>query len=708
MKVYESQHLRNIALTGHAGSGKTTIAEAMQLCSGAISRMGSVDDKNSVSDYHDVEHDKGCSVYGTLLNSEYQNTKINYIDTPGYDDYIGAMCSAIKVTDLVAIVVNSHNGLEVGTENAYTYATKNDKPVLFIMNKLDVDQPNFEETYELLKDGYTSAVTMLQYPINEGIGFNQIIDIATMSLLDYSSGKMVKKDIPEDEKDKAEGIRNELVESIAETDEDLMNKYFEEGDLNEEDFNIGLKKAIVARQIYPVFCAASKANVGIESFMDFIVASIPSPLDMAPWKDLEDNEVVMNENGNPSLFCYRMFSEVNIGDMTYFKVANGNFNAGTELMNSKTSNPERFNQIYAVNGKKRDEVATLSYGDMGATVKLKNTHANDSLYLKGKDVEYSHIIFPNPKTRIAIVPKTKGEEEKVGMGLHAIHNEDPTLVVEHSQELRQMIIYSQGELHQNIAKYRLENKFKVDIEFIAPRVPYRETIQKIAKGSYRHKKQSGGAGQFAEVHMMVEPYTEDMPNPAGITVRGKDLIPLEWGGTLAYYNCIVGGVIDLRFLPAILKGIMEKMQFGPLTGSYVRDIRVCVYDGKMHAVDSNESAFKTAGMMVFKDIFKQANPKILEPIYNVEIKVPEEFIGDVMSDLPSRRGVILGIDAEGRYQTVKARMPLAELDKYATALRSMTQGRAAYSQEYAEYAAVPPLVQNELMDAYKKSQEEED
>lgn len=708
MKVYESQNLRNIALTGHAGSGKTTFAEAMQFVSGSINRMGSVDEQNSVGDYHDIEHEKSCTVYSSLMNSEYKGNKINFIDTPGYDDYIGEMCSAIKVCDVVAIMVNSHNGLEVGTENAKEYADKNERPITFILNKLDVDQPNFDETFEALKDSYGSEVTMMQYPVNPGVGFNQIVDIASMSLLDFSSGKMEKKDLPDSEKDKAEGLRNELVESIAETDEDLMNKYFEEGDLTEEDFNKGLKTAIVNRMIFPVFCSASKGSVGVESFMKFAIDVLPSPLEMPAWKDTEGNEVATDAAGITNLFCYKMFSEANIGDMTFFRVANGKFDAGTELLNSKTSNPERFNQLYVVNGKKRDEVSSLAFGDIGATVKLKNTHANDSLYPKGKDVEYAHIIFPNPKTRIAIVPKTKGEEEKVGMGLHAIHLEDPTLIVEHSQELRQMILYSQGELHQGVARYRLENKFKVETEFIAPRVPYRETIQKLAKGSYRHKKQSGGAGQFAEVHMMVEPYEEGMAEPANITVRGKDFHELDWGGTLAYYNCIVGGVIDQRFLPAILKGIMDKMQIGPLTGSYVRDIRVSIYDGKMHPVDSNEAAFKTAGMMVFKDIFTQANPKILEPIYNVSIKVPEEFVGDVMSDLPSRRGVILGIDAEGRYQKVNARMPLAELDKYATALRSMTQGRATYSQEYAEYSAVPPNVQQELMDAYKKSQEEEE
>jgi len=707
MKAYESQYLRNIALVGHAGCGKSTLSESILFASGSINRQGNVEEGSTVSDYHEIEHERTHSVFTTALFTEYNNHKINFLNTPGYSDYFGEVIAALKVVETAAILINAQSGIEVGVENSFEVAKNNNQAIAFIINKLDLEQAKFDELVSKIKDSYGNSSTIFQYPFNMGVGFNSIVDLISMSLYEFdTNGKATKKDLPDSEKSKAEGLRSELIESVAETDEDLMNKYFEEGDLSENDLKSGLRKAIANRQIFPIFCTSSKSNIGTSLLLDAIVNYFPSPLDAPLWKTVSGQEVAL-DSPKVSLFVYKVLSEAHLGDMTFFKVISGQLKTGMDLINEQKNATERFNQIFITNGKKREEVDTLFAGDLGATVKLKSTQINHTLHEKGFDMEFPPIPFPKPIVRIAIVPKTKGEEEKVGMGLNTICQEDPSLKLEHSQELRQMILFGQGELQLSSAKWRLEHRFKVETEFVEPRVPYRETIQKQVKGSYRHKKQSGGAGQFAEVHMMIEPYYEGAPNPEGLSVRGKELIELEWGGKLEYINCIVGGAIDLRFLPAILKGVMEKMQIGPLTGSYVRDIRVIIYDGKMHPVDSNEAAFKTAGMMAFKNNFVDAAPKILEPIYNVEIKVPEEFVGDVMSDLPTRRAVIQGIDAEGSYQKVKAKMPLAELDKYSSGLRSMTQAKATYSAEFAEYQSVPMNVQQELIEAYKKSQEED-
>ena len=701
MKVYETKQIRNLALLGHAGSGKTTLSESMLLEGGAITRRGTVEERNTISDYYEYEQERGCSVFSTPLFTEWKDYKFNILDTPGYDDYIGEMVSALRVADMGAIIINAHSGVEVGTENGWTQAEKNNKPVMFVLNKLDNDQVEFDNSAADLKERFGNSVVFVQYPANKGAGFNQIIDVLGKKSMQFSGmGEPKYSDAPADAT--FEKFRGELMEAIAETDEDLMNKYFDAGELTDEEMINGFKKAFINRQIFPVLVASSKLGVGVNSMMQFIVDYCPSPIEVLPAKTEDDKDIIADAKAPISLFVYKMLSEAHLGEMTFFRVMSGTLKPGVDLINEQKNATERFNQLFIVNGKKRVEIEALQAGDIGATVKLKSTHSSHTLHEKGKNISFPAISYPNPKIRIAITPKVKGEEEKVGLALNAIHLEDPTLIIKHSQELRQTIISAQGDLHLAAIKWRLLNRYKAEAEFIDPKVPYRETIQKQVKGSYRHKKQSGGSGQFAEVHMLIEPWYEDMPNPAGITVRGKEVIDLDWGGKLEYLNCIVGGVIDQRFMPAILKGVMEKMQFGPLTGSYVRDIRVAIYDGKMHPVDSNEAAFKTAAMNVFKDNFTQASPKLLEPIYNVEIKVPEDFVGDVMSDLPSRRGVILGIDSEGRYQIIKARMPLAELDKYATGLRAMTQGRATYSSEFSEYQAVPPNVQQELIDAYKK------
>lgn len=710
MNQYETKNIRNIALLGHAGSGKTSLAEAFLLDTATINRRGTVEEHSTQSDYNEIEHERGCSLFTTPLCAEFEGVKLNILDTPGYDDYIGELIAATSVVENSIISMNAQNTVEVGTENAWHYSSVNNVPVMFLVNKLDVDQAKFDDCVQQAKDIFSRKVTVLQYPLHTGATFNSIIDIMTMSLYEYPAGggKATKKAIPESEMAKAEAYHAELVDAIAETDEELMNKYFENGALDEADLNAGLKKALAERQIFPLFAASSKLNYGTDLLLNFIKNVCPSPADMPGKMTVDDNFVKFDSLAQNSLFIYKMSSEAHLGDMTFFKVISGRVTAGTDLVNEQKSQSERLNQIFVMNGKKRIEIPTLVAGDLGATVKLKSSQINHTLHEKGYNVEFAPITYPNSRIRIAVSPKNKGEEEKIGMGLHSLHQEDPTLVVEHSQELRQMILYAQGELHLSAAKWRLEHRYKVESEFIEPRVPYRETIQKQVRGMYRHKKQSGGAGQFAEVHMLMEPWAEDAPMPTDITVRGKDLMDLDWGGKLEYVNCIVGGVIDQRFLPAILKGVMEKMTIGPLTGCYVRDIRIAIYDGKMHPVDSNEAAFKTAGRMAFRDNFVKADPKVLEPIYNVEIKVPDEFVGDIMSDLPTRRGIILGIESIGRYQLIKARMPMAELDKYSTALRSMTQARATHRQEFAEYQVVPAQVQMKLIEEYKKRQEAEE
>lgn len=710
MKVYETKDIRNIALVGHAGSGKTTFSENLIFNSGVINRRGSIEENSTQSDFNEIEHERRCSVLSSLLFVEHNNKKINILDTPGYDDFIGEMISALNVVETAFIFVNSQTGIEVGTESAWDYANRFMNSIVFVVNKLDIDQANFERTYQQLRDIFGRKVVALHIPISVGPNFNSFYNLLDMKICEYTatSSKASIKDIDAESITKIESLRNEFLEMIAENDELLMNKYLDTGTLEQFELYPALRKAIAERNIYPVICVSAKNNYGTDFFLDFVTDFTPVPNGVEGRITKSGNIQKVDPNSPASIFVFKLTSEAHLGDMTFFKVQTGKLTPGIDLVNEQKSQVERLNQLVFINGKKRIDIDQVFAGDISATVKLKNTQINHTLHDKSFSIEYAPIIFPNPRVRIAIAPKNKGEEEKVGTSLNNLHLEDPTLIVEHSPELRQIILYAQGEQHLAVAKWRLEHRYKVEAEFKEPRVPYRETIQKQVRGMYRHKKQTGGAGQFAEVHMMIEPFVEEVPIPVEFTVRGREVYDLEWGGKLEFVNCIVGGVIDQRFMPAILKGVMEKMQEGPLTGSYVRDIRVVIYDGKMHPVDSNEAAFKTAGMMVFKENFVKADPKILEPIYNVEIKVPEEFVGDVMSDLPTRRGVILGIESEGRYQKIKARMPLAELDRYSTALRSMTQARATHIQEFAEYQVVPPQIQQKLIEEYRKRQQQEE
>ncbi len=708
MKVYEAKDIRNLVFIGTSGSGKTSFTESVLYQSGVINRKGTVEDSNTVSDFIELEHEKGYSIFSAPVYLEWNNTKVNIIDAPGTEDFVGEAKSSMYAADISIIFVNAVNGIDFNTDIAVIRNRDLTKPFAFLLNKMDGEKVDFDQILANMKDAYGVNVAPVQYPVNPGNGFNKIIDLSIMKLLEFTpDGKYNELEIPADLKKKAEEMRNQLVEAVAESDEDLLTKYFDEGDLSHQDLEEGFKNAFLNGKVFPVFVASAKLNIGTNSFLDFIVNDFPAA-DKFTYSSNEDQVVNVDSNGNTSLFIYKMYSDPKLGELTFFKVITGSVHSGMELINHTRSSAERFSQVFSIRGKNREELPSIQAGDIGATVKLKNTHINDTFHTKGFEVSYPKIVYPVQKIRVAVVPKTKGEEEKVGTSLHQIAIEDASLIVEHSPELRQTLLFAQGDQQLQLTKWRLSNRFKVEAEFIEPRVPYRETITKSARSSYRHKKQSGGAGQFAEVHIHIEPYVEGAPDPSDITVRGRDLQTLNWGGNIEYINCIVGGVIDARFMPAILKGIMEKMEFGPLTGSFVRDIRVYVYDGKMHPVDSNEAAFKTAGRNAFKESFVAATPKILEPIYNVSIVVPEQYVGDIMSDLPTRRGIILGIDVQGKVQIVRAKMPLAELDKYYSSLKSITQAKGTFEYEFAEYQQVPPIVQQELMDNYKKHTDEEE
>ncbi len=710
MKTYDAHHIRNIALLGHAGSGKTTLAEAMLFESGEINRRGTVEEGTTTSDYHELEHERASSVFGSVLMAEWRDYKINIIDTPGFVDYVGEVISALRVVDTGIMVLNAHHGVEVGTETIWKYTEEFGTPVIFVVNKVDHEQSNFWRTVEQAKERFGREVTVVQYPLSEGAGMNTIIDVLKMTAYVFPSrgGKPEKHPIPDSEAVRARQLHNELVEIVAENDATLMDHYLEHGELDEEEMRQGLTMTLIKRQIYPVFCTSAKNDMGTGRLMSFIDVVIPAPVEMPPVQTEGGSELAADPTGKACAFVFKATSEPNVGDMSFFRVYSGTIKHGMDLVNEQTGVTERLGQLFVINGKKRQEVSELAAGDIGAVVKLKNTHVNNTLHERGMNLVLKPIQFPLPKVRIAVESNRKGEEDKLGTALNHLHEEDPTLIVEHSPELKQIILHGQGEMHLQTAKWRLEHRYKLDVAFVPARVPYRETIRKSVNTDYRHKKQTGGAGQFAEVHMRVEPYYDGMPDPSGITVRGTEVHELPWGGKLVYVNGIVGGVIDQRFMPAILKGVMEKMSEGPVTGSYVRDVRVSVYDGKMHAVDSNEAAFKTAGRMAFKDAFIKADPQLLEPIYLVDILTPEEHVGEIMSDLPIRRGEIIGIEADGHYQLVKARMPLSELDRYSTVLRSITQGRATYTASFLEYAVVPANISHKLHEEYLQHQHDDE
>ena len=718
MKVYQTNEIKNIALLGSSGSGKTTLVEAMLFESGVIKRRGSVAAKNTVSDYFPVEQEYGYSVFSTVLHVEWNNKKLNIIDCPGSDDFVGSTVTALNVTDTAIILLNGQYGVEVGTQNHFRYTEKLNKPVIFLVNQLDNEKCDYDNILEQLKEAYGSKVVPIQYPISTGPGFNALIDVLLMKKYSWKpeGGAPVIEDIPAEELEKATEMHKALVEAAAENDEGLMEKFFEQDSLSEDEMREGIRKGLVARGMFPVFCVCGGKDMGVRRLMEFLGNVVPFVSEMPKVQNTEGKEVAPDVNGPESLYFFKTSVEPHIGEVSYFKVMSGKVREGDDLLNADRGSKERIAQIYVVAGGNRVKVEELQAGDIGAAVKLKDVKTGNTLNGKDCDYKFNFIKYPNSKYSRAIKPVNEADVEKMMTILNRMREEDPTWVIEQSKELKQTLVHGQGEFHLRTLKWRLENNEKLQVKYEEPKIPYRETITKAARADYRHKKQSGGAGQFGEVHLIVEPYKEGMPVPDTykfngqefkITVRGTEEIPLEWGGKLVFINSIVGGSIDARFLPAILKGIMARMEQGPLTGSYARDVRVIVYDGKMHPVDSNEISFMLAGRNAFSEAFKNAGPKILEPIYDVEVFVPSDKMGDVMGDLQGRRAMIMGMSSEKGFEKLVAKVPLKEMSSYSTALSSLTGGRASFIMKFSSYELVPTDVQDKLIKDFEAKQTEE-
>ena len=717
MRVYQTNEIKNIALVGSAGSGKTTLAESMLFEAGIIKRRGTVEAKNTVSDYFPVEQEYGYSVFPTVFHVEWNNKKLNIIDCPGSDDFVGGAITALNVTDEAVILINGQYGPEVGTQNHFRYTEKLKKPVIFLVNQLDSDKCDFDSIISNMQEIYGPKCIQIQYPIETGPGFNALIDVLLMKKYSWKpeGGAPIIEDIPAEEMDKAMELHRALVEAAAENDEGLMEKFFEEEALTEDELREGIRKGLVTRSIFPVFCVCAGKDMGVRRLMEFLGNVVPFVSEMPKLHNTRGEEVTPDTNGPESLYFFKTGMEPHIGEVSYFKVMSGSVKPGDDLANADRGSKERIGQIYACAGANRIPVDQLCAGDIGCTVKLKDVKTGNTL--NGKDVEqrFDFIKYPNSKYSRSIKAVNSSETEKLMAAMLKRRQEDPTWVVEQSKELRQTIVHGQGEFHLRTLKWRLENNEKIQVQFGEPKIPYRETITKMARADYRHKKQSGGAGQFGEVHLIVEPYAEGMPDPTTykfngqefkMNIKGREEINLEWGGKLVFINSVVGGAIDARFMPAILKGIMERMESGPLTGSYARDVRVIVYDGKMHPVDSNELSFMLAARHAFAAAFKEAGPKILEPIYDLEVYVPSDFMGDVMSDLQGRRALIMGMDSEAGYQKLQAKIPLKELSNYSIALSSLTGGRASFTTKFASYELVPNDIQQQLIQAHEAEEEE--
>lgn len=718
MKTYPTNEIKNVVLLGASGAGKTTLAEAMAFDGKVIDRRGSIETDSTLSDFTDIEHIYKRSIYSTLLFAEYNGYKLNIIDTPGADDFCGSLFSAFKVADVGVMLINAQNGFEVGTEIQARYARAHEKPIIAVINQLDSEKASWENSLESLRAASQVTPVIVQYPVNPGPNFDAFIDVLLMKMYKFKGDTGIREEmeIPAEEMERATELNRILTEAAAENDEALMELYFEKGVLTQDELRSGLKLGLAKRDVIPVFCASGKRDIGAKRLMEFIINVAPGPLKAPNFLTVDGDEIEPDSNGPTVLFIFKNIVEPHLGEVTYFRVISGKVTEGMELVNSKTGNKEKISQLFAVAGKNRIKVTEMMAGDIGCTVKLKGTRTNQTLSTPGSNIEIEPIRFPDPRFRVAVKAVKTGEDEKLGELLNRANFEDPTILVEYSKELKQTILQGQGEHHLNILKWQLANLNKMEVEYFAPKIPYRETITKVATANYRHKKQSGGAGQFGEVWLVIEPYQEGMPEPSKYKVDGKELqvnikskeeVTLDWGGKLIFYSAIVGGAIDARFLPAILKGIMEKMEEGPLTGSYARDLRVVVYDGKMHPVDSNELSFKLAGRNAFKEAFRKAGPKIMEPIYSVEILVPSDKMGDVMSDLQNRRAMIEGMSSEKGFERLVARVPLAEMYRYSTTLNSLTNGRATYSMKFSSYEQVPSDVQEKLLKAYADTDKDE-
>ena len=719
MRVYQTNEIKNIALLGSAGSGKTTLAESLLFGSGIIKRRGTVEAKNTVSDYFPVEQEYGYSVFSTVFHVEWNNKKLNIIDCPGSDDFVGGAITALNVTDQAVILINGQYGPEVGTQNVFRYTEKLKKPVIFLINQLDSEKCDFDNVVSAMHDIYGSKCVQVQYPVQTGPGFNAIIDVLLMKKYSWPAegGMPVIEDIPAEEMDKAMELHKTLVEAAAENDETLMEKFFEDETLTEDEMREGIRKGLVTRSIFPVFCVCAAKDMGVRRLMEFLGNVVPFVSEMPKLHNTRGEEITPDSDGPESVYFFKTGMEPHIGEVSYFKVMSGSVKSGDDLTNADRGSRERLGQIYVCAGANRLPVDKLNAGDIGCTVKLKDVKTGNTLNDKDCEWKFDFIKYPNSKYARAIKAVNSADTEKLMAAMLKMRQEDPTWVVEQSKELKQTIVHGQGEFHLRTLKWRLENNEKIPVKFDEPKIPYRETITKSAAADYRHKKQSGGAGQFGEVHLIVEPYAEGMPDPTTyklngqeikMNVKGREEINLEWGGKLVFINTVVGGAIDTRFMPAILKGIMERMEKGPLTGSYARDVRVIVYDGKMHPVDSNELSFMLAARHAFSDAFKAAGPKILEPIYDLEVYVPSDYMGDVMSDLQGRRALIMGMDSEAGYQKLQAKIPLKELSNYSISLSSITGGRASFTTKFASYELVPNDLQQQLIAAHEAEADEDE
>ena len=718
MKIYKTNEIKNIALIGSKGSGKTTLAESMLFECGVIKRRGNIESGNTVSDYFPVEKEYGYSVFSTVFNAEFNGKKLNVIDCPGADDFVGNSYTALGVCDTGVIVIDSEYGVEVGTQNIFRTTGKLKKPIIFALNQIDGEKADYENVIEQLREHFGSKVVAVQYPLESGPGFHSMIDVLLMKKYEWrpDGGVPTISEIPEEEMEKANELHNALVEAAAENDETLMDKYFEQGHLSEDEMREGIRKGLIDRSIFPVFIVSALKDMGVRRMMEFLGNVCPFVSDMPAPETISGEPVAPDANGPLSVFFFKTSVEPHIGEVSYFKVMSGTLKAGDDLENISRGGKERLAQIFTVCGQLRTPIEKLEAGDIGAAVKLKDVRTGNTLNAKGCDYAFDFIKYPEPKFIRAIRPLTESDAEKLMSILTRMHEEDPTWIVEQSKELKQTLVKGQGEFHLRTLKWRIENNEKLPIEFLDQKIPYRETITKAARADYRHKKQSGGSGQFGEVHLIIEPYTEGMPEPDSykfgnqefkMNVRDKQEIPLDWGGKLVVYNCIVGGAIDARFIPAIVKGLMDRMEQGPLTGSYARDVRVMIYDGKMHPVDSNEISFRLAGRHAFSQAFKNANPKILEPVYDVEVFTPGDTMGDVMSDLQGRRAIIMGMESDNGIEKLNAKVPLKEMSSYSTSLSSITGGRSSFSMQFASYELVPGDVQEKLLKEYAETQEEE-
>lgn len=719
MKVYQTNEIKNISLLGSKGSGKTTLAEAMLFESGVIKRRGSIANQNTVSDYFPVEKEYGYSVFSSILSFEWKNKMMNFIDCPGSDDFIGGVISALNVTDMALMLIDATSGVEVGTINQFRYTEELNKPVMFLINQLDHEKADFENTLTGLKEMYGSNVVTVQYAIGSGSTFNAVVDVLKQKMYRWADGATAPEvlEIPENEKERANEYFQALLEAAAENDETLMEKFFEQGTLTEEEMREGIHKGMISRSMFPVFCASGEKNMCVHRVMNFLSMVAPSPDEMPAPKNTEGKEIKPDSNAPTSLFFFKTTVEPHIGEVSYFKVMSGCVKEGDDLINADRGSKERITQLHVVAGQIRNKAEALNAGSIGAAVKLKDVRTGNTLNSKDVDNRFDFIKYPEPRYRRAIRPLSESNAEKLSDSLSRMKEEDPTWIVEISKELKQTIVSGQGEFHLKTLKWRIENNDKIEIEFIEPKIPYRETITKSARADYRHKKQSGGAGQFGEVHLIVEPYVEGAPvqdiyrfggQEYKVSARDTQEIPLDWGGKLVFVNSIVGGSIDARFMPAILKGIMARMEQGPLTGSYARDVRVIVYDGKMHPVDSNEISFMLAGRNAFSMAFKNAGPKILEPVYDVVVSIPAEYMGDIMSDLQGRRGLIMGMESEKGFEKLRAKVPLKEMSTYSTTLSSLTGGRGSFTMKFASYELVPAEIQDKLLKEYEAQKKEED